>query len=208
MKTRMLNTLLSLTLVVVLAVAVGCSSTKAGSLKSDQTLIRKAAVARLGEAPDMDHYAALVDILQNDPDRIVRSQAALTLGKYSEKYYAIGFCPLSESMQNDPSLFVRAASAVSLSAVRDSRAVVPLIESLRDDARGEVEIALGDKVMVYRACPADAARTSLEKIMGMSFDSAAAVADQKRTEIASQWEDWYDPRAGFFPSPQTAVAKQ
>jgi len=207
MKARTLNYGLSAILVLALAATVGCSSTKAGGLKSEQTLVRKAAVARLGEDPDMKYYGQVVAMLQNDPDRLVRSQAAFTLGKFSERYYSIGFNPLADAMRSDSSLFVRAASAVSISATVDCRAIEPLIESLRDDARGEAQLKVGGKVIVYRACPADAARVSLEKIMGMEFTSAATTTDEQRFEIASQWEDWYDPRAGCFPS-QTAVAKQ
>jgi hypothetical protein len=191
-----------------LAVLAGCSSNKTtGGLDSPHTLVRKAAVASVGETCDPKLYDNVVALLRDDPDRLVRSQAAFTLGDYSRRYYSVGYTPLVNALQNDPSVFVRAASALSLSATKDSRAVEPLIASLRDDDRGEMLVRNGDKATVYKACTADAARTSLEKIVGLQFDSKSAQADAKRMEVASQWEDWYTPRADYFPS-QTAVAAQ
>jgi HEAT repeat protein len=209
MKSHTLNRFLVCALIAMLVAAVGCSTSKSAGLKSKETLVRKATLAKLAESPDMAYFDDLIHILQNDPDRIVRSQAALTLAKYSERYYSVAYAPLSDALRSDPSVFVRSASAASLSVTRDSRAVAPLIESLRDTDRGEVTVNEGKRAVTYKACAADAARTSLEKIVGMKYESAGASATAKaqRIDLARQWEDWYDPRAGHFPS-GTAVAKQ
>jgi len=213
MQTRQLVNLgLSGILFLAVAIMAGCSTGKEGAtaaagLDSQHALVRKAALERIAESPDMSAYNDLVATLKNDPDRLVRSQAAFTIGELNKRHYSVGFSPLAEALQNDPSVFVRAASAISLSATSDSRAVEPLIAALRDDRRGEIQMTVESKIVSYKACTADAARTSLERIVGMSFASSAEAADNKRIEIASQWEDWYTPRADFFPA-QTAIAKR
>ena len=205
--TQMVRRGLSGLFVLVLAVAVGCSGTKTAGLDSRHPLVRKAAATRLGETGDMSVYNDLVAALRTDPDRLVRSQAAFAIGELNKRYYSIGFYPLTEALEHDSSVFVRAASALSLSAVKDARAVAPLVTALRDDERGEAEVMAGDKVIVYKVSAADAARTSLERLVGLQFASRAITAGEKRSEIASQWEDWYEPRIACFPT-ETAVASQ
>ncbi len=204
---RKVHWVLSGLLMLTLAVVVGCSSAQTAGLKSDHTLVRKAAVVRIGQAGDISTYDELVSVLQMDSDRLVRSQAAFALGELSKRYYSVGFTPLVDSLENDPSVFVRAAAALSLSATRDSRAVEPLVAALADDTRGEMAVKEGDRVIVYKACAADAARTSLEKIVGVTFQSDAPAVEDKRREIASHWDDWYTPRVDCFPG-KTAVARQ
>ena len=186
--------------------AAGCgSSGRSWSIRSESPLERKQAVAELGRRQDMDCYERLVAVLHEDPDRLVRSEAAFALARLSEKYYSIGFCPLLEALENDPSAFVRAASALSLSATPDSRAVEPLVKALRDRARGRVALRWEDRVVVYDACVSDAARFSLEEIVGLHFESQAPSADAQRREITAGWSSWYEPRGHLFPK-STAVA--
>ncbi len=190
------------------ALLAGCASTPGtGSAGNTNPLTRKAEVARLGQNGDMTCYDELVTALRRDPDRMVRSQAAFSLGELGKRYYSVGFNPLVDSLENDPSAFVRSASALALSCTRDSRAVAPLVASLRDTERGEVAVRKGDKVVVYRACVSDAARTSLEKILEMRFTSVADTAEEKRVDIAAQWDSWYQPRRHRLPG-ATAYAKK
>jgi HEAT repeat protein len=176
---------------VFVAGTLGCGTTTASvtaSVDSPHPMIRKAAVHRLGETGDMSCYDDLVVVLRRDPNRIVRSEAAFALGSLSERYYSVGFFPLVDSLENDPSVFVRSASALSLSRTRDSRAVAPLVTALHDKARGEVAMREGERVIVYRACVSDAARTSLEKIVQLRFASTAETAEAKRDEMAAKWQ--------------------
>lgn len=199
---------LSVLLAALCVVAVGCSSSKEMTgIKSPHPLIRKAEVARLGQAGEMAAYDDLVAILRTDPDRLVRSQAAFALGDLSEKYYAVAFTPLSEALATDKSVFVRAAAAKSLAVVADARAVGPLVATLRDRSRGEVRVRQGDRVVRYRACASDAARTSLEKTVGLSFSSHAMTAKDQREEIYSNWETWYAARRSHFPADRAFAAK-
>jgi len=198
---------LSAMVIVGSAVVVGCSSTRgAGAVDSPGTLTRKAAVAELGARADMSSYDTIVYILKNDSDRLVRSQAAFALGDLNRRYYSVAFQPLVEALETDPSVFVRAASALALSETPDSRAIEPLVAALYDTAHGEVKVWAGNKVITYRACPADAARTALEKIAPLKFRSIAVSADTKRKEIASQWQRWYGDVHDLLPE-HTAVAE-
>lgn len=184
----------------------GCaSSVGTVSLRSDNPLLRRAAVQRISSSGDISGYEDLVAVIREDPDRLVRSQAAFGLGTFGKQYFGIGFHPLADSLENDPSPFVRSAAALSLSSVRDCHAIAPLVAALRDASRGEMAVRHGARVVVYRACVADAARTSLEKIIGLDFRSTATSPEGKRMEIASQWEAWYMPRRHMLPG-ETAIA--
>lgn len=195
--------------VLAVALATGCSATTQfqAQIKSASPLVRQATVAELGEKGGMSCYDELVVALRNDSSRLVRSEAAFSLGKLGQRYYSVGFIPLLDSLENDPSVFVRAASALSLSYTRDSRAVEPLVIALRDVGRGRMAVLRGERVIVYRACVADAARTSLERVMEMSFVSTAETAEAKRGDIATKWENWFGPRRPLFPG-GTALASK
>ncbi|MCD6404640.1 MAG: HEAT repeat domain-containing protein [Planctomycetes bacterium] len=198
-----------LAVIVIAAVSVaGCgSANQAAGLQSTHPLVRSAAVERLGTVGDMSAYDDLVVVLRQDPDRLVRSQAAFALGQMGRRYYSIGFYPLVDALENDASVFVRSASALSLANTRDSRSVEPLVAALRDTDRGEMAVRYGDKVIVYKACVSDAARTSLRQIVQMNFTSTAQTADAQRDEVAGMWEAWYTPRQNLLPR-DTALAKR
>ncbi len=199
--------LLAVGIIATVSVA-GCgSANQAAGLQSTHPLVRSAAIQRLGTVGDMSAYDDLVAVLRQDPDRLVRSQAAFALGHLSQRYYSVGFYPLVDALENDASVFVRSASALSLANTRDSRSVEPLVAALRDTARGEMAVRYGDKVVVYKACVADAARTALRQIVRIDFASTAPTADAQREEIAEMWEAWYAPRQNFLPR-DTALAKQ
>lgn len=189
--------------------ATGCSSTAQFQtrIRSGSPLVRQTTVAQLGETGGMSCYDELVTVLRADRSRLVRSEAAFALGKLGRRYYSVGFIPLLDSLENDRSVFVRAASALSLSYTRDSRAVEPLVAALRDVGRGRMVVRRGERVIVYRACVADAARTSLERVMEMSFVSTAETAEAKRGDIATKWERWFAPRRSLFPG-GTALASK
>jgi HEAT repeat protein len=189
-------------------VAIGCS-TPGGSaaLISEHPLVRKAAIERLGEHPDMASYNALVKALRADPDRLVRSQAAFAVGRFNQRFFSVGFAPLVEALETDSSVFVRAAAATALSSNRDSRAVAVLVEALDDQARGEVSIVVGDRTVTYKACVADAARTSLEKIVGLKYISQAQTAKAQRDEIAAKWTDWYRSAQASLPNDSAVATK-
>ncbi len=179
--------------------ATGCATRASTPLQSSNPLTREEAISQMGATGDMSHYGELVQALRRDPNRMVRSQAAFSIGEISKRYYSIGFYTLVDALENDPSVFVRSASALSLSATHDSRAIAPLVRALNDNGRGRIAVRRGDSVVVYSACVADAARTSLEKIMRMSFTSQADTATVQRHEIALMWEEWYISREHIFP---------
>jgi len=189
-------------------VAIGCS-TPGGSagLTSEHPLIRKAAIERLAKHPDMAYYNTLAKTLKDDPDRLVRSQAAFAMGRFSTRFFSVGFAPLEEALEMDSSVFVRAAAATALSANRDSRAVAVLIPALDDRARGEMTITVDGKTRTYRACVADAARTSLEKLVGLKYASRAETAKAQRDEIASQWTNWYHSVQASLPNDSAVATK-
>jgi len=193
---------------VIAVAAVGCGSTREASpLKARHPLTREDAVAELGRTGDMSCYDELVVTLRRDPNRLVRSRAAFALGELSKRYYSVGFFPLVDSLQHDGSVFVRSACARSLSATRDSRAVGPLVAALRDMGKGQMAVRRGDRIVIYKACVSDAARSSLEKIVEMTFTSKAQKANAQRDEIAGMWENWYLPRQDMFPG-DTALASK
>lgn len=190
------------------AVAVGCSTpTGSAGLTSESALERRAAVEALGKRADMSSYSQLVSILKSDSDRLVRSQAAFALGKLSQKRFSVGFEPLADAVERDRSVFVRSAAALALSSTRDSRAVSVLVAALNDQSRGEIRVNINGRPVVYRACTADAARTSLEKIVGLRYTSAGETAKAQREEIAAQWGNWYTTAQLTLPNDH-AVATQ
>jgi HEAT repeat protein len=191
------------------AIWVGCSTPASnGGLKSEHALVRKAAVEALGKHADMSSYNDLVGVLKTDPDRLVRSQAAFAIGKISQKHFSIGFEPLAQAVEGDKSVLGRSAAALALSSTRDSRAVSVLVSALSDTSRGEVKVRTGDRVVTYRACTADAARTSLEKIVGLKYTSAAATAQAQRDEIAAQWSNWYASAAASLPDGRAVATRE
>jgi HEAT repeat protein len=190
------------------AAMVGCSTSgQAASLDSKHLLSRKDAVEQLAKKEDMAKYDDLVVVLREDPERLVRSEAAFSLGRLGQTYYSVGFYPLVDALENDSSAFVRAAAALSLSYTRDSRAIAPLVRALGDTGRGEMAVKDGDKVTVYKACVADAARESLERILEMKIASSEDTTEAQRTEIARTWQQWYASKAHMLPS-ETALASR
>ena len=188
--------------------AFGCAAEKnKASLESTSALVRKAAVESLGREQDMANYETLVDVMRSDPDRLVRSKAAFAVGKLSERYFSVGFQPLAEALATDDSVFVRAAAATALSSTCDSRSVGVLVGALEDNARGEMTIREGDHSVTYRACAADAARTSLEKVVGVQLTSKADDAAARRAEVAAAWQNWYAAKQELLPS-DTALARK
>ena len=161
----------------------------------------------MGKRADMACYDGLVRVLRNDDDRLVRSEAAFAVGRLNRRYFSVGFTPLAEAVQADPSVFVRAAAATSLGYVRDARAIPVLVEALYDDARGKMVVRNGDRVTTYKACPADAARTSLEKIVGLRFASSAATTQARRDEMSAKWEGWYTARRHMLPQTHAYAKK-
>jgi len=188
--------------------AFGCASEKSkASLEATNPLVRKATVESLGAEQDKAHYDTLVDVLRYDPDRLVRSKAALAIGKLNERYFSVGFQPLAEAVVVDGSVFVRAAAATALSSTCDSRAVAVLVGALEDSARGELTVREGEHYVTYRACTADAARSSLEKVVAIEFRPRAGDAAAMRMEMAAAWQSWYSANESLLPS-ETALARK
>ena len=190
------------------AVTVGCQSSKGtAGLESEHPLVRKAALERIARNPNMSDYDALVRTLRTDENRLVRSQAAFALGELNQRRFSIAFTPLVEALETDPSVFVRAAAATSLGDVRDARAVEILVTALDDQTRGEMVIKHGDKATLYKACPSDAARTSLEKVLRFKYTSDAMTAQERRDAISAQWQNWYAARRDRLPSARAYAKK-
>ena len=81
-----------------------------------------------------DKVPYIAKVLKNDPNELVRHEAAFSLGQMG---YPNGIPPLEDATQNDSSMFVRHEAAIALGVVGSQNAKETL-EGALDDPDGSV----------------------------------------------------------------------
>lgn len=111
-------------------------------LQSQDSTIREAAAAAVGDLNDTRAVEPLIKVLQEDKDSDVRGAAAISLGRIKD---IRALDPLLEALQDKDSL-VRSSAANGLGWLDDQRAVDALIRALKDESyevRGLAAMSLG-----------------------------------------------------------------
>ncbi|MEM0441804.1 MAG: HEAT repeat domain-containing protein [Candidatus Nitrosocaldus sp.] len=101
-------------------------------LKHDDFDIRARAVCILVEIAGEDAVEPICDVLLNDPNALVRHEAAFSLGQMG---YAKAVDALINAMLNDESQFVRHEAAIALGVIGSERARGALMKALNDESR-------------------------------------------------------------------------
>jgi HEAT repeat protein len=95
-----------------------------------------------------DELVELVGLtLLGDEDRMVRAQAAATLGAWA---HPGGAEPLAKALRLDEDMFVRAGSAAALGSIAGPPSVEALVERLRFDGEPDVRIACARALRLHR----------------------------------------------------------
>ncbi len=100
----------------------------------DDFVVRTRATCILVDFGGEDKVAYIAQVLKNDPNELVRHEAAFSLGQMG---YSIGVAPLEDATKNDPSMFVRHEAAIALGIIGSPNATETLEKAL-DDPDGPV----------------------------------------------------------------------
>jgi deoxyhypusine monooxygenase len=94
-------------------------------------VIRCRAVCILVDMGGEDVVPQVAKVLKNDPNELVRHEAAFSLGQMC---LSSGIKPLEDATRNDPSLFVRHEAAVALGVIGSQDAKETLQKALQDSS--------------------------------------------------------------------------
>jgi len=94
-------------------------------------VIRCRAVCILVDMGGEDVVPQVAKVLKNDPNELVRHEAAFSLGQMCLRS---GILPLEDATRNDPSLFVRHEAAVALGVIGSQDAKETLQKALQDSS--------------------------------------------------------------------------
>ena len=98
-------------------------------LTHDDYVIRARATCILVDFGGEDKVAPIAKVLRDDPNELVRHEAAFSLGQMC---YDSGIEPLAQATIEDPSMFVRHEAAIALGVVGSTRARETLEKALSD----------------------------------------------------------------------------
>ena len=105
----------------------------------DDFVIRTRATCILVDLGGEDKVQYVAKVLKNDPNELVRHEAAFSLGQMG---YSSGIKPLEDATKNDPSMFVRHEAAIALGVIGSKEAFPTLEEALKDPDKPVVESAV------------------------------------------------------------------
>jgi len=98
-------------------------------LDHDDYVVRCRATCILVDLGGEDKVQYVAKVLKNDPNELVRHEAAFSLGQMC---YSSGIEPLEDATANDPSMFVRHEAAVALGVVGSKSGSDVLEKALND----------------------------------------------------------------------------
>lgn len=98
-------------------------------LKHDDYVIRTRATCILADFDSQDFIEPIADVLQNDPNELVRHEAAFSLGQLS---FTSAIKYLQHATENDCSEFVRHEAAIALGVIGSTLAKNTLLKALKD----------------------------------------------------------------------------
>ncbi len=105
----------------------------------DDYVVRTRATCILVDLGGEDKVKYVAKVLKNDPNELVRHEAAFSLGQMG---YSSGVKPLEDATKNDPSMFVRHEAAIALGVIGSREAIPTLEEALKDPDKPVVESAV------------------------------------------------------------------
>lgn len=108
-------------------------------LDHEDYVIRTRATCILADFGGEDKVPFIAKVLKNDPNELVRHEAAFSLGQMG---YHIGIKPLEDATKNDSSMFVRHEAAIALGVIGSTDAISILQESLNDADKSVAESAV------------------------------------------------------------------
>ena len=108
-------------------------------LDHEDYVIRTRATCILVDFGGEDKVPFIAKVLKNDPNELVRHEAAFSLGQMG---YHIGIKPLEDATKNDSSMFVRHEAAIALGVIGSTDAIPILQESLNDADKSVAESAV------------------------------------------------------------------
>ena len=108
-------------------------------LDHEDYVIRTRATCILVDFGGEDKVSFIAKVLKNDPNELVRHEAAFSLGQMG---YHIGIKPLEDATKNDSSMFVRHEAAIALGVIGSTDAIYTLQESLNDADKSVAESAV------------------------------------------------------------------
>ncbi len=118
----------------------------------DDFVVRTRATCILVDFGGEDKVAYIAQVLKNDPNELVRHEAAFSLGQMG---YSSGAAPLEDATKNDPSMFVRHEAAIALGVIGSPNAIDTLEKAL-DDPDGPVResavVALSNLQFMEKLC--------------------------------------------------------
>ena len=106
---------------------------------NDDFVIRTRATCILVDLGGEDKVQYVAKVLKNDPNELVRHEAAFSLGQMG---YSSGIKPLEDATKNDPSMFVRHEAAIALGVIGSKEAIPTLEKALKDPDKPVVESAV------------------------------------------------------------------
>lgn len=108
-------------------------------LDHEDYVIRTRATCISADFGGEDKVPFIAKVLKNDPNELVRHEAAFSLGQMG---YHVGIKPLEDATKNDPGMFVRHEAAIALGVIGSTDAISILQESLNDADKSVAESAV------------------------------------------------------------------
>lgn len=108
-------------------------------IEHDDFVIRTRATCILVDLGGEDKVEYVARVLKNDPNELVRHEAAFSLGQMG---YSSGIQHLEDATKNDPSMFVRHEAAIALGVIGSKEAIPTLTKALNDPEQPVVESAV------------------------------------------------------------------
>ena len=108
-------------------------------LEHEDYVVRCRATCIIVDLGGEDKVQYIAKVLKDDPNELVRHEAAFSLGQMS---YSSAIPPLIDSTLNDPSMFVRHEAAIALGVVGNKDAKEALQKALNDPDEPVVESAV------------------------------------------------------------------
>ncbi len=108
-------------------------------LTHEDYVIRTRATCILVDFGGEDKIPHISKVLKNDPNELVRHEAAFSLGQMG---YANGIKALEDATKNDSSMFVRHEAAIALGVIGSKDAITTLRKALDDPDKPVVESAV------------------------------------------------------------------
>ena len=102
-------------------------------------VIRTRATCILVDIGGEDKVNHIAKILKDDPNELVRHEAAFSLGQMC---HPSGIKPLEDATKNDPSMFVRHEAVIALGIIGSKDSIKTLEEALNDPDKPVVESAV------------------------------------------------------------------